>query len=72
VIFVIFKNLSEMDLNELELADLTVETATPILTKFAPSWDISKVQMKQFSDGEFDAVFYYFWVKFFLSRIGLI
>ena len=46
-----------MDLNELELADLTVETATPILTKFAPSWDISKVQMKQFSDGEFDAVF---------------
>lgn len=36
----------------IELKELTIETATPLLKIFKTSWDMSKVQIKQFSDGK--------------------
>ena len=40
-------------LDNLELTELTVTGVTPILEVFRPTWDISTVQVKQFSAGNY-------------------
>jgi len=43
-------------IKEIELKELNIESVTLILKAFRPSWDLSRVQMKTFSEGHINAI----------------